>query len=252
MSIPRSALSSKYIHITQRGIGRHLIFEDCVDMRRFLRILLEKLQDSSVEILAWCLMDNHFHLLVNADSDSLSKLMQRLSISYVQYFNGRHGHVGRLFQGRFHARGIKSDAHLLSTIRYIHLNCRDSNCDDPARYSWSSYRECIGCRNVEGIGICHSDQTIAFFGDIESFLRFHEDVCTENASRDFDFAPSRITNHEARRIAVDAMGSDFSDALVAMPRELRNEKLRDLKKLGLSVRQIERLTGIGRGIISRA
>lgn len=252
MSIPRHALSSNCIHVTQRGVGKRIIFEDDADKRRFLRTLSFKLEDSDVEILAWCLMDNHFHLLVNAELDDLSKLMQRVSISYAQHFNGRHGHIGKLYQGRYRAQAITTNEHLLAAIRYIHLNCRDMDDADPRYYPWSSYRECVGCKDVEGLGICHIEKTVALFDGIEDFARFHEESNEISANHDFSNSPSRMTNLEAQCIAVQELGPDYSNSLIAMPRTLRNESLKRLKARGLSIRQIERLTGIGKNIIARA
>ncbi|WP_418743026.1 transposase, partial [Enorma massiliensis] len=118
----RATLPSDFIHVTTRGLGRRIIFEDDLDKERFLSILSTKLTDSESRVYAWCLMDNHIHLLLRANSADLSKSMQRIGVSYAQYFNGRHGHVGKVFQNRFNAHPIMGETHLLATIRYIHRN----------------------------------------------------------------------------------------------------------------------------------
>lgn len=238
--------------MTQRGLGRRIIFEDDDDRRAFLEILRAKAEPEDVDILAWCLMDNHVHMIVRCDVRTLSKLMQRLSISYAQRFNGRHGHVGKVFQNRFRSQPIKSNEHLLSAIRYIHLNSRDAGFSSPDRYAWSSYRECVGCEDVEGAGICDVAQVLAIFDGADAFMRFHEEPDVIDGVSDFRPLGFRISDSEAKEIAVRQLGSGFADQLLVMSLDERNKALRLLKDLGLSVRQIERITGIGRGIIARA
>ncbi len=118
----RYELSSNFIHVTQRGLGRRALFEDDVDKRRYLDTLKRMMSEYDASILAWTLMTNHVHLLMKTTSATLSRLMQRVGISYAQYFNGRHGHVGKVFQNRFSSKAIEIEDHLLATIRYIHRN----------------------------------------------------------------------------------------------------------------------------------
>lgn len=155
MRKPRHTLSSEFIHVTQRGLGRRIIFEEDCDRRRYLATLKNKAGECDVSILAWALMENHEHFLVKADHAALSRLMQRVGVSYAQYFNGRHGHVGKVFQNRFSSEAIETDAHLLSAIRYIHRNAEAAGVMDTATYPWSSYREIVGeDAELEGAGIC--------------------------------------------------------------------------------------------------
>ncbi len=249
----RHDLSSEYVHVTQRGLGRRLIFEDDADRRRFLKSLKEKATDSHVSVLAWCLMDNHVHLLVKARSADLSKMMQRLGTSYAQYFNGRHGHVGKVFQNRFSSWAVETDAHLLTVIRYIHRNAEDAGVATPQDYPWSSYREIIGeSVDIEGPGLCNVATTIRLFGSIDEFRKFHEIENEQDGFTRIDAYRPRLSDDDAREIVTRHYGVEFSDRLASLPKQERDEALRLLKDLGISIRQLERLTGIGRGPIARA
>ena len=252
----RESLPSRYVHVTTRGIGRRTIFEDDADRRRFLETLNGKLHGRAPEtaVLAWCLMENHAHLLFRAESAELSRLMQRLGTSYAQYFNGRHGHVGRVFQNRFGSQPVQSDSHLRAVIRYIHAkNARDAGVPAPADYVWSSYREIAGIGGVcEGAGIVDVGFARDLFGSVGEFISFHEKANEEDVLVNIDARGRRLGDAEAREVAVRLLGESFVDNVCAMQREERDEALARLKAAGLSIRQIERLTGIGRSVISRA
>lgn len=221
-------------------------------MSRFLHILSKKLDDDKIAILAWCLMENHFHLLVKADQPALSQFMQRVTISYAQYFNGRHGHVGKVFQNRFHSTDINSESHLLSVVRYIHRNALEAGSGSISDWEWSSYRECIGDDDAVGTRICDVEQTLALFGSKDDFVAFHQDEAVQEDIVSILPYRSRISDAEARRIIEERIGKNYADMLSSTTSQERNERIRMLKHLGLSIRQIERLTGIGRGIITRA
>lgn len=246
-------LPSTASHVTLRGIGRRNIFEDDQDRRRFLKTLSIKLRDENVVVYAWCLMDNHVHILLSISSADLSRVMQRLGTSYAQYFNGRHGHVGRVFQNRFGTYSVESDAHLLTAVRYIHRNPLEADAKDLIDSPWTSFREITGySSDLEGRGIVDAQATLDLFGGLASFLEFHQ---RQDEHDDFvrvsAYGP-RLDDANAREIAVRRYGDDFADAIIAMPKCERDRALAMLKIAGLSIRQIERLTGIGRKVVASA
>ena len=128
-------------HITCRGDRRQRIFVDNADRRRFLGLLEHVCSIREWRVLAWCLMTNHVHLVVDVPAGTISTGMQLLCGDYAQGFNWRHGLTGHLFQGRFHAEPILSDAHLFEATRYVDLNPERANVvPDAARSEWSSCR----------------------------------------------------------------------------------------------------------------
>ena len=135
-----------YYHIYCRGNEKRDIFVKFSDYKRFISKLNEYRIAHQVSIICYCLLSNHFHLLVRQNTDkSVSSFMHRLTVSYSMYFNKRYNRVGHLFQGNFKAKLIDKDEYLLHLSRYIHLNpCRSSISPlGLENYPWSSYLEYI-------------------------------------------------------------------------------------------------------------
>ena len=125
-----------------------------------------KLKLNEVKLLAYCLMPNHFHLLLQQSSiDGITKFMRRITNAYVSYFNTRNERTGALFQGKFKASLIEQDSYLLHLSRYIHSNPLEvrplTRLED---YPYSSYREYLGLRHTSWIKM---DDIISYF--IRSF-----------------------------------------------------------------------------------
>ena len=109
-------------HLTCRGNNRRAIFDDNSDRVAFLEILAQSRQIFGVRLMAYVLMENHFHLLVETPLGNLSKFMRRFNITYTGYFNRRHQRVGHVYQGRYQSFLIEKESYLSEVSRYIHLN----------------------------------------------------------------------------------------------------------------------------------
>lgn len=132
-------------HVTARGDRREDIFEDDQDRLMFLMTLEQVINQFNWTCYAWCLMGNHYHLLIQTPDGNLSKGMRQLNGVYTQSSNRRHRRVGHLFQGRFKAILVDRDAHLLELARYIVLNpVRAGMVEQPDDWAWSSYRASMG------------------------------------------------------------------------------------------------------------
>ncbi|MBM4278922.1 MAG: addiction module toxin RelE [Deltaproteobacteria bacterium] len=132
-------------HITSRGNEKKPIFKDDQDRQTFLSTLEKVNQRYHWLCHAYCLMDNHFHLLIETPEGNLSLGMRQLNGVYTQRFNKRHGRVGHLFQGRYKAILIQKDSHLLESCRYVVLNpVRASLVEGPRQWKWSSYGATAG------------------------------------------------------------------------------------------------------------
>lgn len=235
-----------YYHVTARGSGRKVIFEDDVDRTQYLQALFEYTDESSGALVAWCLMDNHVHLLFHLELHELSALMHKLHTKHGQFFNGRHGHVGPVFQGRYDCVPTDTGEQLLQTVRYIHRNPKDLDCQDWRVYPWSSYRG-----YAEGLSHCETDVILELLGGSDGFKQFHEED-VDVLMVQLDGYGKRLTDAEAVDLLTARLGAQFSDTLTRLPKDERNHELVRAHLMGLSVRQIERLTGIGRNIVSRA
>ena len=127
-------------HITSRGDSQERIYISDEDRYLFLNIFSEVCLRSAWICYAYCLMDNHYHLLIETPMGNLSKGMQLLNGIYTQKFNRRHNKVGHVFQGRFKAILVDKDSYLLELSRYIVLNpVRAKMVNSPHEWKWSSY-----------------------------------------------------------------------------------------------------------------
>lgn len=132
-------------HVTARGDRREDIFEDEQDRQLFLATLEKVIAQFNWTCHAWCLMDNHYHLMIQTPDGNLSKGMRQLNGIYTQASNRRHQRVGHLFQGRFKAILVDSDAYLLEVSRYVVLNpVRAGMVKKTEDWMWSSYRATAG------------------------------------------------------------------------------------------------------------
>ena len=132
-------------HITSRGNAQQPIFLDDEDYHSFLQVLSVVMERFDWLCHAYCLMGNHYHLLIETPKGNLSRGMRQLNGHYTQMFNRRHQRVGHIFQGRYKAILVEKDRHLLSLCRYVVLNpVRAGLVNKPQRWRWSSYRATAG------------------------------------------------------------------------------------------------------------
>ena len=165
--VVKTYIENGYYHIYNRGVEKRLIFQDREDYTKFLYLLkiyltnpeilrneypllriniVDKNLFEEIDLLAFCLMPNHFHLLVyQKQKDSITKLLRQICTAYVIYFNKKFERVGPLFQSKFKAVAVDSDEYLLHLSRYIHLNPtgRGAPLDE---FEWSSYLYYLGKR----------------------------------------------------------------------------------------------------------
>ncbi len=141
----RIEFSGALYHVTARGDRREPIYEDDEDRKAFLQMLAEVVGRFHWIRHAYCLMTNHYHLMVETPDANLSKGMRQLNGVFTQASNRRHHRSGHLFQDRFKAILVDRDAYLLELTRYVVLNpVRAAMVKTPGEWSWSSYRAMVG------------------------------------------------------------------------------------------------------------
>ena len=130
-----------YYHITSRGNERKAIFKNNTDRISFLSYLKSAFLRYGATIHVYCLMNNHYHLLLETPKGNLSKIMHHINGAYTTYYNVKHRRAGQLTQGRYKAILVHADTYAGELSRYIHLNpVRAGMVDMPEKYTWSSYQ----------------------------------------------------------------------------------------------------------------
>ncbi len=232
------------MHIIVRGIGKQILFEDQTDNEKYLYYLKKYAEQESITILAYCLMENHIHLLIRDAEGTLSVFMKKMGVSYAGYYNRKYDRTGHLFQDRYKSENITDAAYLLSVFRYILNNPAKAGICGAAEYRWSCYHEYGETNGLTDTGLLRD-----MIGDRESLARFMlqsdeiEHIEADTPKKDDNWAIQTI--REALNITSGTQIQQFE-------RVQRDEAIALLKSKGLTVRQLERLTGINRGVIQKA
>ena len=166
-------------HLTSRGNARQAIFLDEKDFADFLGVLCLVVKRYHFILHAYCLMNNHYHLLMETPEGNLSRGMRQLNGLYTQRFNKRHQRVGHLLQGRHQAILVDKDHYLLELCRYVVLNpVRAKIVKDPGDWKWSTYRATIG--DDQGIPCLTTDWILSQFGQEQKAAsnQYQEFVCS--------------------------------------------------------------------------
>jgi putative transposase len=164
-------------HVTSRGNAQQQIYLSAADFEMFLRTLASVIKTHNFLCHAYCLMTNHYHLLIETPEGNLSTGMRDLNGIYTQNFNRRHDRVGHIFQGRYKAFLIEKDPYLLRVARYTVLNpVRAGLVEKPGDWSWSSYSATAGLSVPKKL--LTTDWILKNFGDIkkEAEKNYHDFV----------------------------------------------------------------------------
>ena len=242
----RKQAESGVYHLMMRGINRQLIFEDENDSERFLEVLSSYKETCGYELLGYCLMGNHVHILMRVGAEPLQTVMRRIAAKYVYWYNVKYERVGHLFQERFRSEPVEDDAYLMTVLRYIHRNpVKAGLCEKPEDYRLSSYRDYLGRAGIVDTGFVLSMVSPA---ELAAFTS--QDV--DDACLDMPEMPSRRLTDEGAAAAIERIsGCGSSAAFQALPVEERDRFLPLILEAGVSVRQASRLTGVSVGVVRR-
>ncbi len=240
----REKSSSGIYHIILRGINRQSIFEDDEDRQKLIEVLAKSKEMSQCRIFAYCLMDNHVHILLQEIEESISMMIQRFSSSYVIWYNGKHERCGHLFQERFKSETVETDSYFLTVLRYIHQNpVKAKIVKDVTDYKWSSYSEYTESRQF-----IDKEYALNMFSDKpdEAVVRFtkflkeaNEDICLEIPGRKVNVSDDGLRRMVRQEFGIDAV------KICNEPREKQEAILKVMKEFGgTNIRQIARITGL--------
>ncbi len=245
----REVSESGFYHVMLRGINRMQLFYDDDDRREFLIRLTRYKSECDFGLLAWCLMGNHVHLLVKVGTSDLSVIMKKLELSYSHYYASKYDWRGYLFQGRYKSKPIDEDRYLLAVVRYIHRNPLEAGM--PMNL-WTSYDDYLTSSESTDtslvLGMLSADTEKARF----HFKEFMDGFKDEDFSFLDNENPKSIPDREAIQMILKTGRLVVCSDLGLLEKERRDEVIAILRRKGLSIRQISRLTGIGRNIIQVA
>jgi len=248
-------------HIMARGNEKKVIFNDKEDRKTFLDIIGRGKEKYGFELYGFCLMDNHFHLLIKDRDNRLSEIMKTINTSYAVYYNRKYDRVGHLFQDRFKSETVLNDRQLIAVLRYIHNNpIKAGIVSGLDEYEWSSYKYYISpakknipvdCDFILGIFEGERDRAIKAF---ETYSM------TENEGSFLDVA-EETTESENQEILeyietfLKSKGTTLDDIVNMKGRikgTVKHELINELKqKFELSARKIAHLLCISKSTVQR-
>lgn len=228
---PRPHYPGAVFHVMARGNAGSLIFESEEEFERFPKLIADIRDACFFRLFAFCLMGNHFHLLIQVLETSISKIMHRLLSIYSKRFNVARSRRGHVFQGRFLSKSVMDDAYLIHLLRYIHLNpVKAGLVDRPEQWPWSGHRELLGRspRNLVDwqwvLSLFHEDPEIAVELYAQHILRGIGDS-TAMEEPDFSFMKSASSPEESS-ILIKGMDLQMLTAKVSFESGISIEAVR--------------------------
>jgi REP element-mobilizing transposase RayT len=250
---PRTFSSTGIYHIILRSVNQRIIFEEDSDYHKFLFVLRECTKKYDVLVYAYCLMDNHVHLLMKIPPDNMSAFFQSLGTRFVRWYNNKYMRIGHLFQDRYYSVAIEDDRAFLSVIAYIHNNPIKANiCSFCSQYRWSSFNAYYG-ENTSFI-----DVSLAYniAGSKAALIQFFakEPINSENELFSDDHRDSQhfLTDERAIRVFKSLTHLSSLSDTKDLSKKQRDTFIRQLKDEHMTIKQISRLMDVSEKTVRRA
>lgn len=246
---PRAFCDSKVYHVILKGIDNQDIFYDDQDRYVFLENISKSKKKYTYKVFAYCLMNNHIHMVIQVEDVLLSKAIQSLTIRYVYYFNNKYEREGPFVRNRFKSKVIESKDYFLEVCRYVHRNPENANIEKTENYKWSSFNDYIN-----GKGITCTDLLLYYFNNsITDFVKYTlkcENLEYISNLADFELI-SKLTDDQLTNIIKDKFKLD---SIEEVPKFLKNSAkeeleitIKEINKIkGTNPRQISRVIGINK------
>lgn len=250
----REESETGYYHIMMRGNNREMIFNQSEEKQYFMEQLQHEADEKKISIVAYCLMDNHVHILIHADLQMMTEVIKSINIKFARKYNQKYNRVGHVFQDRYKSEVIDTEEYLLEAIRYIHNNpVKAKMVSKPSDYHWSSYRSYTEKEDK----IISSEEKYMimdlFLGSTEEFEKFH----LQEDTREFLEIQEdlEIQREEKAQKIIAEYCQQYN---IVEAKELNNRKnvleevvIELINTSNLSHRRIAELTGITRGTVHR-
>lgn len=244
----RQKSSTNTYHVVIKGADRQLLFEDVKDYKKYLEILEYYKQECGFELYAYCLMSNHVHLLIHTTGCSLESVFRHINTSYAMWFNMKYQRTGFLQQGRYYSEPVEDARYLFTVIQYIHQNPYRAGLEKTVgtSYPWSSFHD----YKIQYSTLLNLDPVFHLLGSRKEFLAMHDNV-TDVPCLDIDNFKKRLPDDVAKDIIYQECHCSTVSEFQQLSLSERNLSIRSLHEKGLSIRQLNRLTGTSRGVIER-
>ncbi len=173
----RKKSESGYYHIMVRGNNKERVFEKAQDKEKVIEILQKIKDENAIIIYAYCLMDNHIHIVLKDKKNEIGMTMRRFGVFYSRYYNKENKRVGHVFQERYKSEAIEDESYLMAVIRYVHKNpVKAKIVKQLDEYVWSSYseyindsKELVSIEDILGINVQ------AYKKGLKDFIEFHKE-----------------------------------------------------------------------------
>ena len=241
----RNLVNSGFYHIMIRGVNRDIIFKDGEDRKLFLRLLRYYIKKFDCKVHAYCLMDNHVHILFEDKEFWISVFMRELSSHYAREFNKKYKRVGHLFQERFRSETVYNEGYLLRLIRYIHRNPEKAGICKTENYKWSSYKQYIyKCSIIEKSYVL-SKFSSNYDKSIKEFEKFVLDKKEDGIDK--LYFSKNLTDEQAIELIKYETGINEITEIKNYKKEKRNKVLAEILEIkNLNSSQIARVLKIGK------
>jgi REP element-mobilizing transposase RayT len=250
--VARQVSASGIYHIVFRGVNHCHLFEEDADYGKFLDLLSAAKDTVPFDVYAYCLMGNHVHLLIREGAPGdVSTLMHRVLVQYAGWFNRKYARSGALVANRYKSECVDRDSYLLAVVRYIHQNPVVAGiAKDAEAYRWSSYRG----YDKGGDALVETGLVLDMLSDggkkaLAEFRAFHQVF----DGRERMPSEGKLRTDAEVLAGIKAVLGDTPPVALAgiADRKERDRLLSLLRDRGFSIRQIERATGVSRGIITK-
>ena len=257
----RQASGTGIYHVMMRGINHQNIFEEQEDYYQLLNTLDMMAQSYEPDgtpsgrnytLYAYCLMSNHIHLLIRERVDTIGMAIKRISSSYVYYYNHKYSRDGHLFRERFKSEPVNDMAYFMTLLRYIHQNpVKAGMVKEVKDYEFSSWHE-YEDKNSTLFPLCDTRTVLNRISYNELNGLVNEPLSDDVSCLDIeDASKGRPSDDQVMLLIREKTGATNSSAFQQLPDEIRRSVLIELKGKRASLRQLERLTGIGKSMIYR-
>ncbi len=237
-------------HIILRSVNQHIIFEEDSDYQKFLFILSDCKKKYNIDIYAYCLMDNHIHLILQSPPEELSSFFQSFGARFALWYNKKYMRTGHLFQERFHSEAIESKEYFLTAFNYVHNNPVKANvCRYPSDYRYSSYNAYFGEMD-RLVNVSFACDVVGSTIELQHYMAREDDL---PELPELEGVPLKryLSDEKAIEFFYSVTHMSSLSEAVGLPVKNRNAYVRTLKSKGLTYKQIARVFDISPATVKR-